>query len=245
MIKKGNAILHFTVHLAFDLAAACASLALTVLVYRWRIEERGPIALEEQGLGYAVALIGGAVVGGFGFGTLNLWLTGIPGAGRSILGAFACAIAAIELFKRWKGISGSTGLIFVPGFAASVAVGRWGCYFTGLEDQTHGTASTLPWATDFGDGVLRHPVQAYEALAMAAFLVVALICFQRRTPLFMRHGFYLLAGFYGAQRFGWEFIKPYATVAGPFNIFHFLCLALIIYAGIMISNAPAYNPQRG
>lgn len=202
------------------------------------------MALEEQGLGYAVALIGGAVIGGFGFGTLNLWLTGLPGAGRSILGAFVGAIAAIELFKRWRGISGSTGLIFVPGFAASVAVGRWGCYFTGLEDQTHGTPSALPWAKDFGDGILRHPVQAYEALAMAAFLTFALICFQRRTPFFMRHGFYLLAGFYGAQRFAWEFIKPYATVAGPFNIFHILCLGLITYAGIMIAKSLSEQPGR-
>ncbi len=195
------------------------------------------MTLEEQGLGYAVALIGGAVIGGFGFGTLNLWLSGMPGAGRSILGAFVGAIAAIEVFKRWKGISGSTGLIFIPGFAASIAVGRWGCYFSGLEDQTYGTASSLAWATDFGDGILRHPVQAYEALAMAAFLALALICFQRRTPVFMRHGFYLLAGFYGAQRFVWEFLKPYATVAGPLNIFHILCLALILYAGTMIRKA--------
>ncbi len=193
-------------------------------------------------MGYAVALIGGAVVGGFGFGTLNLWLSGVSGAGRSILGAFVGAIAAIEFFKRWKGVSGSTGLIFVPGFVASVAVGRWGCFFSGLEDQTYGTASTLPWAKNFGDGVMRHPVQAYEALAMAAFLTIALICFQRRTPLFMRYGFYLLAGFYGAQRFLWEFLKPYATVAGPFNIFHILCLALVLYAGLMIKREAHERP---
>ena len=222
------------IHTLFDLAAAATSLLLTVGVYQWRLRDSGPLVIEQFGTGYAVALIGGAVVGGFGFGTFNLWLSGVPGIGRSILGALAGAILAIELFKHAKKITGSTGLIFVAGFAASVAVGRWGCYFTGLEDQTHGTPTDLPWARDFGDGILRHPVQAYEALAMAAFLAIALMCFARRQPVFMRHGFYLLVGFYAAQRFLWEFIKPYETIAGPFNVFHFLCLALIAYAGIMI-----------
>ncbi|NNF77288.1 MAG: diacylglyceryl transferase [Rhizobiales bacterium] len=222
------------IHTLFDLAAAACSLLLTVWVYHWRLRDDGPLAIEEFGTGYAVALIGGAVVGGFGFGTLNLWLSGVPGLGRSIVGALAGAILAIEIFKRTKNITGSTGLIFVPGFAASVAVGRWGCFFSGLDDQTYGTPATLPWARDFGDSILRHPVQAYEALSMAVFVLIALVCFARRQPVFMRHGFYLMVGYYGAQRFVWEFFKPYATVAGPLNVFHFLCLALIAYAGLMI-----------
>lgn len=174
------------------------------------------------------------MVGGFGFGTFNLWLTDLPGVGRSILGALTGAILAVELFKRAKKIEGSTGLIFVAGFSASVAVGRWGCYFSGLEDQTHGIPSSLPWAKDFGDGIARHPVQAYESFAMALFLIFALRCFARRQTLFLRHGFYLMVAFYAGQRFVWEFLKPYATVAGPFNLFHFLCLALLAYAGLMM-----------
>lgn len=230
------------VHTLFDLAAAAASLALTVWVYRWRLQAEGPLVIEENGTGYAIALIGGAAVGGFGFGTFNLWFSGVPGLGRSILGALAGAILAIELFKRAKGISGSTGLIFVAGFAASVAVGRWGCFFSGLEDQTHGIPTTLSWGRDFGDGVARHPVQAYEAFSMAAFLAVALYCFARRQAFFMRHGFYLLVGFYCAQRFIWEFLKPYAAVAGPFNLFHFLCLALIAYSVFMIKRTTHDRP---
>ncbi len=235
MIKnRGILIPDSLVHLLFDLLAASASLLLTIVVYRWRIHETGTNVLEEAGSGYAAALLCGAVAGGFGFGTLNLWLSGIPGFGRSILGAFAGAILAIEFFKRWKGISGSTGLIFVAGFSASVAVGRWGCYFAGLSDHTYGTPSGLPWARDFGDGIMRHPVQAYEALSMALFLVVALACLARRERHFMLHGFYLAAGFYAAQRFVWEFLKPYAVVLGPLNVFHFLCLGLMLYAGLMM-----------
>ena len=36
------------------------------------------------------------------------------------------------------------------------------------------------------------------------------------------------------QRFVWEFFKPYATVIGPFNLFHVVCLGLVLYAAVMI-----------
>ena len=156
------------IHTAFDLLAAASALTMTALVYRWRLADAGQ-KIEQAGLGYALALVVGAVIGGFGAGTLNLWLSGEPGIGRSIVGALAGAIAAIELFKAAKGIRGSTGIIFVSAFATSVMVGRWGCYLSGLDDHTYGTATSLPWGHDFGDGVLRHPVQLYEFPHHGAF----------------------------------------------------------------------------
>lgn len=221
------------IHTLFDLLAAASAFAMTAALYRWRLAEAGQ-RIERAGALYALALVAGAAIGGFGAGTLNLWLSGVPGVGRSIVGALAGAIAAVELFKAARGIRGSTGLIFVPAFATSVTVGRWGCFLSGLEDQTHGTATALPWGHDFGDGILRHPVQLYESFAMAAFLGLAVALIARRQPWFMRHGFYALAGFYGAQRFAWEFLKPYAAVAGPFNLFHLLCAGLVVYSLAMI-----------
>ena len=220
------------IHTIFDFAAAASAMGVTMAVYRWRLAEAAT-RIESAGIAYAVALILGAVIGGFGAGTLNLWLTGAPGLGRSIVGALAGAILAIEVFKRRRGITGSTGLIFVPAFATSVVIGRWGCFLSGLEDQTHGTATALPWGHDFGDGILRHPVQLYESFAMAGFLAVALAMLARRQPFFMANGFYLLVGFYGAQRFLWEFLKPYGAVLGPFNLFHFICAGLVIYSFVM------------
>ena len=222
-----------TVHSLFDLLAALASMSVTVLVYRWRLSH-AVMRIESAGLGYAMALIAGAAIGGFGAGTLNLWLPGFPGIGRSIVGALAGAIAAVELYKLKKGMTGSTGLIFVPAFVTSVAVGRWGCFLSGLWDQTYGTPTALPWGHDFGDGVMRHPVQLYESFAMTAFLAVALILIDRRDPWFLRHGFYAMVLVYAGQRFLWEFLKPYGTVLGPFNLFHFICLGLVIYSIIMI-----------
>lgn len=222
------------IHTLFDLLAALSSLTMTVLVYRWRLADAGQ-AIEQAGAGYALALVVGAVAGGFGAGTLNLWLSGQSELGRSVVGALAGAITAVELFKWRRGIRGSTGIIFVPAFATSIIVGRWGCFFAGLPDNTYGTPTALPWGHDFGDGIARHPVQLYESFTMAAFLAVALVLIGRRSPFFLRNGFYLLVLTYGAQRFLWEFLKPYGTLIGPLNLFHFICAGLVIYSLVMIA----------
>ncbi len=210
---------------------------MTVFVLRWRLADVA-VRIEKGGAGYMLALIAGAIVGGYAIGTANLWVSGIEGVGRSIAGAFLGAVLFVELFKHRRGIEGTTGLLFVPAFATSVTIGRWGGFFSGLEDQTHGIAANVPWAVDLGDGVLRHPVQLYESLAMGLFLIAAMILLARRNAYFMANGFYLMAIYYGAQRFLWEFLKPYGTIAGPFNLFHFVSAALIFYGLWMILRDP-------
>jgi phosphatidylglycerol---prolipoprotein diacylglyceryl transferase len=227
---KGHRML---IHTAFDMVAAITAMTMTVLVYRWRLADAAA-RIESAGLGYVLALAAGAAIGGFGLGSLNLWISGDPGIARSIVGALAGAITAIEVFKWWHGMRGSTGIIFVPGFAATVMVGRWGCFFAGLEDKTFGVATGLPWGRDFGDGVMRHPVQLYESAAMLAFLVFALAMLARRNAWFMQNGFYAMALTYAVQRFLWEFLKPYGPVIGSLNLFHLVCAALAVYACIMM-----------
>ena len=222
------------IHMIFDLLAAALASALTAVVYMWRLQDVAERRMSTAGPGYALAALTGMAIGAYGLGTLNLWLSGTPIVGRSILGSLLGGIIGVELYKHRNRMTGSTGVIFVAGFTTTVAVGRIGCYLTGLEDHTTGTPSTLPWAVDFGDGIPRHPVQLYESLTMAGFLVLALALLARRSPWFLANGFYLMCAVYGAQRFAWEFLKPYATVIGPLNIFHLACLALILYAGLMV-----------
>jgi hypothetical protein len=50
----------------------------------------------------------------------------------------------------------------------------------------------------------------------------------------MRNGFYLMVLFYAGQRFLWEFLKPYGTLFGPFNLFHLVCAGLALYAWLMM-----------
>lgn len=221
------------IHTVFDLLSAVASLGVTAFCYRWRLRDAAA-RIEQAGMGYVLALVLGAAGGGYGFGTLNLWLSGEPHIARSIVGSLAGAITAIELYKLATGLKGSTGLIFVPAFGTTVVVGRWGCFMAGLSDETHGIATTLPWGVDLGDGVMRHPVQLYESFSMLAFLLFALAMIGTRNRWFMHNGFYALVLFYAGQRFIWEFLKPYGTVVGPFNLFHLVCAGLVAYALTMM-----------
>src|SRR5438105_6145036 len=190
---------------------------------------------------YIAVLMFGAGLGAVAFGTANLWLSQQAGIARSIEGAVAGGIFAIEMFKRSVGIRARTGARFALPLAVGVAVGRIGCFFAGLDDFTYGTPTALPWGHDFGDGVLRHPVQLYESAAMAAFAVVYVWRARGNDRFVIDNGFYLAVAFYGAQRFVWEFLKPYGTLIGPLTLFHVLSAAIFVYAVTMIATAP--NPR--
>jgi prolipoprotein diacylglyceryltransferase len=224
------------IHTAFDaLAWLAAGLSLMWLTRSAHV--RFPAAPTGD-LTYVAALVLGAGVGAVVFGTANLWLSHLPGFARSIEGGIAGAIVAVELYKRMTGVSVRTGARFALPLAVGVAVGRIGCFLSGLDDFTHGTATSLPWGHDFGDGVLRHPVQLYESAAMAAFAAVYVWRVLRGDRFVIDNGFYLVVGFYAAQRFVWDFIKPYGTLVGPLTLFHLLSAALFAYAVIMIATAP-------
>ncbi len=226
-------------HTAFDvlawLAAGLAGLWVTRV-------EKVAFPTAATNLPYVATVVFGAGVGAVGFGTANMWLSGVPGIGRSIEGALAGGILAVEIYKHFAGIRTRTGARFALPLAVGVAVGRIGCYLAGIDDFTYGTPTTLPWGHDFGDGVLRHPVQLYEGAIMAGFALFYAAAVRLRDPFVIDNGFYLAAGFYAAQRFAWEFFKPYGAVLGPFDLFHLLSLAILAYASRMILSAPHKVP---
>lgn len=230
------------VHIAFDaIAWLAAGLSLVWLTRSAKI--RFPAAPTGD-LPYIAALVFGAGAGAVLFGTANLWLSHLPGIARSIEGAIFGGIVAIELYKRIAGVTVRTGARFALPLAVGVAVGRIGCFFSGLDDFTYGTQTALPWGYDFGDGLARHPVQLYESTSMAAFAAFYVWRARRNDRFVIDNGFYLAVGFYGAQRFVWEFFKPYGALIGPFTLFHLLSAAIVAYAVVMIATAPTPKPTR-
>ncbi|MDR3465172.1 MAG: prolipoprotein diacylglyceryl transferase [Xanthobacteraceae bacterium] len=219
-------------HTSFDIAAwLCAGAAAL-----WLTRGRGiRFPASSFTRPYLAALVLGAGLGAVLFGTANLWLSGQPGLARSIEGALAGGIVTIELYKWANGITARTG----ARFALPIAVGRLGCYAAGLDDFTYGTPTALPWGHDFGDGVPRHPVQLYESAAMAGFAIWYVLAVMKGNAFVIRNGFYLTLAFYGAQRFVWEFFKPYPPLAGGLTLFHLLSFAILAYALAMLATAPA------
>jgi prolipoprotein diacylglyceryltransferase len=191
---------------------------------------------------YFAALAAGAIAGALAAGSFNLGLAGIWTLGHSIAGAIAGGIVAVEFYKWARGIRGSTGLPFVAPLALGIAIGRLGCFFAELPDYTYGTPTALPWGHDFGDGIPRHPVQLYESAAMLVFLAVFLRAIATRSEFVLKNGFYLFVAWYAAQRFAWEFLKPYPTVVGPFNIFHLICIGLFAYSLFMLRGRDELRP---
>jgi prolipoprotein diacylglyceryltransferase len=221
-------------HVAFDVAAWLAALATTWLLFNWRFRTRIESMAHAVGAGYFAALTSGGLLGAYGFGTLNALLSGHAGVGRSILGGLVGAVLFIELYKLRKGVRGSTGAVLAVPFCIAIAIGRVGCFAAGLDDYTYGIATAAPWGVDFGDAVTRHPVQLYEAVTMAVTALILLGAFWKRSEMVIANAFYATMFVYAAQRFAWEFLKPYATLLGPLNLFHLLCIVLLVYSALMV-----------
>lgn len=221
-------------HTIFDVLAWLAAAASVW----WLSRQRLRFPAQSFQLPYIAALVFGAGLGAYVFGSANLWLSGQSGIARSVEGALAGGIVAIELYKWTASISLRTGARFALPLALGIAVGRLGCYFAGLDDFTYGTPTALPWGHDFGDGILRHPVQLYETAAMGVFALVYVVAVLNRNAFAITNGFYLVLLCYGAQRFLWEFLKPYGALIGPLTLFHLLSLSIMLYAAIMLATAP-------
>jgi len=219
------------IHALFDGLAWLAT-ALTALGLRRLTGDLFPA--NRRSPGYLAALVIGGALGAYGLGTLNTLLAGQPGVSRSIEGALAGAIVAVEFYKWRTGLGGRTAALFALPLAIGIGVGRIGCFLAGLDDFTYGTPTSLPWGHDFGDGILRHPVQLYESAGMALFALAYLWPLLRRDRSVLDNGFALLVLWYGVARFGLEFLKPYPTVLAGLTVFQIVCVALVIYALILL-----------
>jgi phosphatidylglycerol---prolipoprotein diacylglyceryl transferase len=105
--------------------------------------------------------------------------------GKTIVGALAFGLLTVELIKRYIGLRASTGDLYAIPLALGIAIGRIGCFLTGLSDNTYGTPTNLAWAIDFGDGIPRHPTQLYEIIflfALIPFLLLALNRIATNSP---------------------------------------------------------------
>ncbi len=90
--------------------------------------------------------------------------------GKTIVGALIGGLITVEIAKHHIGIQQSTGDLYAIPLALGIAIGRIGCFLTGLADNTYGTPTNLPWGINFGDGIPRHPTQLYEMLFLLSLI---------------------------------------------------------------------------
>ena len=214
-----------------------------------RIRKRWPRARVdvEQNLWLIVGAIFGALFGS----KILAWVESLPEywphrdnpavwlGGKTIVGGLLGGWIGIEIAKKIQNIRHSTGDAFVFPLILGMAVGRIGCFLTGVEDHTHGNESTLPWAIDMGDGVRRHPTQLYDIVFLS--ILALLLWLRSRTPYPNGRLFRLFMLGYLLWRFAVEFIKPRYTYFGlsPIQMTCAIGAAWLMYILIRNRDHPA------
>jgi prolipoprotein diacylglyceryltransferase len=184
--------------------------------FRLYLSSRRPGRLtDSQNHGVLAGAIAGAAIGSkllsWAFDPAYLWAHRLEPAawlgGKTIVGGLLGGLIGVELAKKAEGVSVSTGDDLTLPLITGMAIGRVGCFLSGLSDNTEGLPTSLPWGVDFGDGVPRHPFSLYEVFFLAA-LATALVAARRRLP---REGdrfkAFMLA--YLGWRLVADFWKPY------------------------------------
>ena len=159
--------------------------------------------------------------------------------GKTIVGALVFGLIAVELMKRYIGLAQSTGDLYAIPLALGIAIGRVGCFLTGLTDNTYGVVTGLPWGVDFGDGVRRHPTQIYEIVLLAAMIPVlyrilspvSRPAWNQGEPARFRTGdafkFFMVG--YMLFRLLCDFIKPYPRVFLGLGSIQWVCVLCLLY----------------
>jgi prolipoprotein diacylglyceryltransferase len=145
--------------------------------------------------------------------------------GKTIVGGLLGGLIGVEAVKRLLGEQRSTGDLLALPLAVGIAIGRIGCFLTGLPDRTYGNQTSLAWGVDFGDGVARHPTQLYEIVFLAG-LAAALT---RMTPRREGDLFKAFMVAYLGFRLVIDTLKPDVRIAFGFSAIQWACVAGLLY----------------
>src|SRR5215813_4117638 len=153
--------------------------------------------------------------------------------GKTIVGGLVFGLISVELMKKYVGVRAATGDLYALPLALGIAIGRVGCFLTGLSDNTYGTPTQLPWGVDFGDGIRHHPTQLYEIIFLLFLLPLLYRILQSSSSSAdrFRSGdafkFFMVA--YLSFRLLCDFIKPYPRIFLGLGGIQWACLLTLLY----------------
>ncbi len=148
-------------------------------------------------------------------------------AGKTVVGALIGGLFAVEWIKTRLEVTSRTGDLFAVPLCVGIAIGRVGCFLTGLKDHTSGVATSLPWGVNFGDGILRHPTQLYEllfVLTLGGFLWRRMLRVHVEGDIFK-----MFMAAYFAFRLLCDFLKPDVRVLLGLSSIQWACVAMLLY----------------
>jgi phosphatidylglycerol:prolipoprotein diacylglycerol transferase len=195
-------------------------------------------------LGIAAGAFCGAMLGAKLPFVLSDWNGFLSGAawfanGKTILCGLAGGYLGVEVAKWSLRVRVKTGDSFAVPVAASVAVGRLGCFYAGC---CYGAPTDLPWGVVFPavDGAPRHPTQLYEAAFHLSAALVLETLHRRGLLRGQLIKLYILS--YLGYRFLTEMIRPEVRLWAGLTGYQWAALALApLFAWLWWRDARAFS----
>ncbi len=211
-----------------------AAAILTGYLLSRRSQRSLPLAWYER-MGILFGAFCGAMLGAKLPFLLYDWEGALSGAawfqnGKTILCGLAGGYLGVELAKWSLDVRTRTGDSFAVPVAATVAIGRLGCFHAGC---CYGTPTAMPWGVVFPavDSLPRHPTQLYESAFHAAAAVVLWMLLKRGIFRGNLIKLYIIA--YAIYRFFSEMIRPEPRMMGGLSAYQWSSLALIVVFALL------------
>jgi len=226
------------VHTLFESASYIVGIQL---YYRNVRSAKTSSITETQRICLFISVILGAILGAHFLGVWEHWQLLSPYSSnpfhlfflaKTIVGGLLGGWIGIEIVKYYLGIKESTGDNYILPILLGIAIGRIGCFFYGVADGTWGSVTTVPWAMDGGDQLLRHPLPLYEILFLSCLLAL-LSLIKKRITLPQGTLFRLGLFAYVLYRFCIEFLKDRElTIFGILSPIQLVCFLAFLIIGV-------------
>ncbi len=173
------------------------------------------------GVAFMGAMIGSAIPAFFSGGLVEELAWSMPITPKTVMGGILVSFLFVAVFKKITKNTLDTSDGFARGAITMMAIGRIGCIF---QHCCYGKEAS--WGIDFGDGLLRIPVQYFEALGL--FAILFLIQHFHKNKLFVGRRLFIIFTLYGVLRFGLEFWREQITDI-YFGIGFYQWIAVLIF----------------
>ncbi len=147
---------------------------------------------------------------------------------NTIVGGLSFGLIGVELAKKLVAYQKSTGDLMVFPLILAMIIGRIGCFFTGIYEETYGVPTHSVFGMHLGDQYLRHPVALYE-IAFLVVLAAFLLWIKKKILYPSGFIFQLFMLSYFTFRLMLDFIKPKVEIIGNLGTIQLVCLVVIIY----------------
>lgn len=159
---------------------------------------------------------------------------------KTIMGGLFGGMLGVETAKYIIHEKTSSGDLFTLPIIVGIFIGRIGCFLSGTKEFTYGAATAFWTGMDLGDGVLRHPIAAYELVFLAVlFVILKKIYAQNKLENGLLFKIFMLS--YFGFRFLIEFIKPNVFLVLGLSSIQWLCLVCFVYYRKTISSLYAHT----